>query len=52
MATVWQVSLEVTDFWEFPSIPKISETFDTFLELFLVVIFYAELKVDISDTLV
>ena len=35
-----------------PSIPKISEPFEIFLELLSVVIFDAELKVDISDTFV
>ena len=52
MEIVRQISLEVIDFWSLPSIPKISEPFETFLELFSVVLFYAELKVDISDMLV
>ena len=34
------------------SIPKISEFFETFLELLSVVVFDAELRVDISDILV
>ena len=34
------------------SIPKISEPFETLLELLLVVIFVVELKADISDMLV
>ena len=35
-----------------PSIPKISEPFRTFIELLLVLIFYAELKVEVSYMLV
>ena len=35
-----------------PSIPKISEPFETFIELISVFIFDAEMKVDISDILV
>ena len=50
MAIVRRVLLEVIYFWELSSIPKISEPFDTFLELLPVVIFYANLTDDISDT--
>ena len=39
-------------FLELSSIPKISEPFETFLDLLSVVIFDAEPKVDISDMLV
>ena len=52
MSIVRQVSLEVINFWDLPSIPKTSETFEKLLELFLVVIFDAELKPEISDELV
>ena len=45
------VSLEVIDFWEFPSIPKISEPFEKNIELILDVIFDAELKPEILDEL-
>ena len=40
------------DLWEFPSIPKISEPFETILELISVFIFDAELKIEILDTFV
>ena len=50
MAIVRYILLEVTVFWELPSVPKISEPFETFLELLPVHIFYSELKDDISDT--
>ena len=52
MAIVRQVSLEVINFWELPSIPKTSEPFGKLLELISVVIFDAELKPEISDELV
>ena len=52
MKIVRRVSLEVIDFWEIPSIPKIREPFDTFIELISVFIFDAEIKVEISDILV
>ena len=52
MAMVRQFSLEVIDFWEYPSIPKISDPFETFIELLSVVIFDAELKAYISYLLV
>ena len=50
MAIVIRVSLEVIDFWGFPSILKLSEPFDTFLELLPVVIYDAEMKDDILYT--
>ena len=49
MAIVRRVLLEVIYFWELSSIPKISEPFDTFLELLPVVIFYTDLMDDFSD---
>ena len=39
-------------FWEFPSIPKRSEPFETFIDSLSVFIVYAELKVYILDMLV
>ena len=41
MEIVRWLSLEVINFWECPSIPKISEQFETFPELLSVVIFDA-----------
>ena len=52
MAIVKRVSLEVSDLWEFPSIPKTSELFEKLLELLSDVIFDAEVKPGISDKLV
>ena len=51
MVIVRQVSLEVINSWELPSIPKTSEQFKKLLELLSVFIFYAELKPDISNEL-
>ena len=50
MTIVRRVLLKVIDFWEFPSIPKISEPFEIFIDLLPVFIFDAELKDNISDT--
>ena len=47
---IW-VSLELIYFWEFPSIPKLIEPYETFLELISGFIFDAELRVEISDIL-
>ena len=45
------VSLEVSNFWELPSIPKRSEAFEKLLELLLVVIFDTEVKPETVDEL-
>ena len=52
IAIVRRVSLEVINFWEFPSIPKTCEQFEKLLALLSDVIFDAEVKLDISDELV
>ena len=46
-----QVSLEVINFWEFPSIPKISEPFEKLLQLLSDDIFDAEENPEITDEL-
>ena len=48
---VRQVSLEVINFWELQSIPKISESFEKLLELLSDDIFDAEKKPEITDEL-
>ena len=52
IAIVRQVLLGVINFWELPSIPKISEPFEKLLELFSDDIFDAEEKPEITDELV
>ena len=52
MAIVRRVLLEVTKFWEFPSIPKTSEPFGKLLDLLSDVIFDAEVKPKIPYELV
>ena len=52
IAIVRQVSLEVINFWEFPSIPKIREPFEKLLELLSDYISEAEEKPEITDELV
>ena len=52
MEIVRQLSLEVINFWEMPSIPKTSEPFEKLLDLISVVRFDAEVKPEISDELV
>ena len=52
IAIVRRVSLEVINFWEFPSIPKISEPFEKLIELLSDDIFDAEEKPEITDELV
>ena len=49
IATLRWVSLEVFNFGELPSIPKISETFEKLLELLSDDIFDAEEKPDITN---
>ena len=49
IAIVRQVSLEVINFWELPSIPKTSEPFEKLLELISDDVFEAEEKPDITD---
>ena len=51
IAIVRRVSLEVINFWEFPSIPKISEPFKKLLELLSDDIFDAEEKPEMTDEL-
>ena len=52
MTIVRRLSLEVINFWEFPSIPKMGERFEKLLGLLSVDIFDAEFKPEISDELV
>ena len=52
IAILRQLSLEVINFWELPSIPKTSEPFEKLLELLSDDIFDAEEKPDIKDELV
>ena len=52
MTIVRRLSLEVINFWELPSIPKMGERFEKLLGLISVVIFDAEFKPEISDELV
>ena len=47
-----QVSLEVINSWELPSIPKISEPFEKLFELLSNDIFDTEEKPEITDELV
>ena len=49
IAIVRRVSFEVINFWEFPSIPKISEPFEKLLDLLSDDIFDAEDKPEITD---
>ena len=48
IAIVRQLSLEVINFWEFPSIPKIIEPFEKLLQVLSDDIFDAEEKSDIT----
>ena len=52
IAIVRRLSLEVISFWEFPSIPKIGETFERLLELLLDDIVDAEEKTESTDEFV
>ena len=52
VAILRQASLEVINFWELPSIPKISEPFEKLLELISDDIFDAEEKPEVKDELV
>ena len=52
IAIIRQILLEVINFWESPSIPKISEPFEKLLELLSYGIFDAEEKPEITDELV
>ena len=52
MEIVRRVLLEVINFWELPSIPKTSEPFEKLFGLLSDVIFYSEVKPEISDELV
>ena len=52
IAIVRLVLLEVINFWELPSIPKISEQFEKILELLSDYISDAEEKLEITDELV
>ena len=51
IAIVRRVSLEVINFWEFPSIPKTSEPFENLLGLLSDDIFDAEEKPEITNEL-
>ena len=52
LAIVRQVSLEVINFWELPSTPKIIEAFEKLLEVLSDDKFDAEEKPEITDELV